>query len=66
LAPRCSWKAFRRGVLAPPRQSDRLQTSRTIPRSRPAAPWWPLHNGRKPRLLPIALPTKPFDWRDDE
>jgi len=53
-------------VLAPPRQSDRLQTSRTIPRSRPAAPWWPLHNGRKPRLLPIALPTKPFDWRDDE
>jgi hypothetical protein len=44
---------------------SRSDIPHTPPRSQPAAPW-PPHNGRKPRLVPITLPAKPFDWHDDE
>ena len=46
---------------APLRQGDR-PIPHTVPRQH--APWPPAH-GRRPRLLPITLPGKPFDWRKD-
>jgi len=48
---------------AQPRQGGDRPIPRTVLSQ--SAPSWPPSHGRKPRLIRITLPSRPFDWRKD-